>query len=189
MASPLANAIEFFKEFGLFDVILPFILVFSVIFAILEKTRLLGTEEVGGKQIPRKNLNSMVAVVFAFLVVATNKIVNAINIALPNIVLLIILVISFLLMVGIFYKTEELEFSRKYRLLTNWMVGFLLFFTILIFLGSIQTEAGESWLGIGWDYAATHTSEPVVTSLIFVAVAIIAIIFITVKPKEPGASS
>lgn len=184
MASPLANAVEFFKEFGLFDVILPFVLVFSVIFAILEKTRLLGTEKVGGEEVPRKNLNTMVAIVFAFLVVATNKIVNAINIALPNIVLLIILVISFLLIVGIFYKTEELEFAKKYDILTKWMIGFLLFFTILIFLGSIQTDAGDSWLEIAWDYALTHTSGPVVTSFIFVAIAVIAIIFITIKPKE-----
>ena len=182
MASPLANAVEFFKEFGLFDVILPFVLVFSVIFAILEKTRILGTEDPDGK-IPRKNLNSMVAVVFAFLVVATNKIVNAINLALPNIVLLIVLVISFLLIVGLFYKTEEMEFSKKYELLTKWMIGFLLFFTILIFLGSIQTDSGDSWLGIAWDYASTRTEGPVVTSLIFVAVAVIAIIFITTKPK------
>lgn len=184
MGSPLGNAIEFFKEFGLFDVIFPFILVFSVVFAILEKTRILGTEKVGGNEVPRKNINSMVAIVFAFLVVATNKIVNAINVALPNIVLLIILVISFLLMVGIFYKTEEMEFATKYRLLTNWMVGFLLFFTILIFLGSIQDESGESWLEIGWNYAKENTSGPVVTSLIFVAVAIIVIIFITTKQKE-----
>ena len=183
MASPLANAVEFFKEFGLFDVVLPFILVFAVVFAILEKTRILGVEGSGDNARPRKNLNSMVAIVFAFLVIATNKIVNAINIALPNMVLLIILVVSFLLIVGIFYKTEEMEFSAKYATLTKWMVGFLLFFTILIFLGSIQDDSGTSWLEIAWDYAKANTSGPVVTSLIFIAVAIFAIIFITTKTK------
>lgn len=186
MASPLANAVEFFREFGLFDVILPFILVFSVIFAILEKTRILGTEKVGsGEPIPRKNLNAMVAMVFGFLVIATNKIVNAINVALPNVVLLVVFVVSFLLVISVFYKSEELEFSKKYELLTKWMIGFLLFFIILIFLGAIETDSGDSWLSYAWDYALENTSEPLVTSIIFVAVAIIAIVFITTKTKEP----
>ena len=44
MASTLQNAIEFFKAFGLFDIVLPFLLVFTIIYAILEKTRILGHE-------------------------------------------------------------------------------------------------------------------------------------------------
>ena len=44
MVTPLNNAIEFLREFGFFNVVLPFLLVFTVVFGILEKTRLFGTE-------------------------------------------------------------------------------------------------------------------------------------------------
>ena len=93
MASPLQNAIEFFKNFGLFDVVLPFLLVFTIVFAILEKSRILGLEH----NLPKKNLNSMVAFVLALLVVATNRVVTALNLALPNIILMLVIVVSFLL--------------------------------------------------------------------------------------------
>src|SRR3990167_8357987 len=104
MVSPLQNAIQFFKEFGLFDVVLPFLLVFAIIFAILEKTMVLGSEGKGDSAKPKKNLNAMVAFVVAMLVVATNKIVTAINEALPNIVLIIVAFVAFLLMIGVFMK-------------------------------------------------------------------------------------
>ena len=34
MTAPLVKAVEFLREFGLFDVVLPFLLIFSVVFAI-----------------------------------------------------------------------------------------------------------------------------------------------------------
>ena len=40
MASVLGNTIEFFTRFGMFDVVLPFLLVFTIVFAILEKNLL-----------------------------------------------------------------------------------------------------------------------------------------------------
>ncbi len=91
MVSPLGKAVEFLRDFGLFDVILPFLLVFTITFAVLEKTRILGTIKIHGSDdtIPNKNLNSMVAFSVALLVVATANIVRAINESLPNIILLL----------------------------------------------------------------------------------------------------
>ena len=42
MASTLQGTIEFLKEFGLFDVILPFLLIFAITYAILSKSGILG---------------------------------------------------------------------------------------------------------------------------------------------------
>ena len=72
MATTLGSAMEFFQDFGLFDIVLPFLLIFAVVFAILEKTMILGSED--GK--PKRNINSIVSFVIALLVVATNKIVQ-----------------------------------------------------------------------------------------------------------------
>ena len=143
MVTPLGKAIEFFRDFGLFDVVLPFLFVFTVVFAILEKTRILGTLKFKGEDIPNKNLNSMVAFVVGLLVVATANVVRTINESLPNIVLLITAAVSFLLMIGVFMKTDELDFSTKHK---NWYTAFMIIMFVAvvgIFLSSIYDKQGN----------------------------------------------
>ncbi|MBI2670971.1 hypothetical protein HYX18_03275 [Candidatus Woesearchaeota archaeon] len=181
MASPLQNAIEFLREFGLFDIVLPFLLVFTLVFAILEKTRILGVEGEGKNQLPKKNLNSMVAFVFALIVVATNKIVTAINSALPNVVLLLVVFVAFLLLISTFSKTEEMDFKSLHPGYYNFFVFVSIATIVLIFLGSITNSKGQSWLSFAWDYAINNFEGAVVSSLIFLAV-ILGAIFWVVRP-------
>ncbi len=181
MASPLQNSIEFFREFGLFDVVLPFLLVFTLMFAILEKTRVLGTEN----DKPRANLNSMVSFIIALLVVATNKIVSIINEALPNVVLIIVMILSFLIMLGLFYKTEELDFSKKHAGFYKILVGVLFIGILLIFLNSIYLSGTKtSWLEYVFNYTFNNVTSPAVTSIIFLLIALGAIVFITGGKKK-----
>ncbi|HLD10850.1 MAG TPA: hypothetical protein VJB89_02115 [Candidatus Nanoarchaeia archaeon] len=186
-ATVLGSAIEFFKEFGLFDIILPFLLVFTVTFALLEKTMILGSEEnEKGKKYPKKNLNAMVAFVIGLLVVTANKVVNAINVALPNIVFLIIIIISFLMLVGTFFKTGELDFMETYG--NKAKIGFMmvvLLLVILIFLDSIPTDSGESWLEYAFNYTLNNFSGAVVTSLILLLV-VIGAIALVVRGNNKG---
>ena len=177
MASPLQNAIEFFREFGLFDVVLPFLLVFALIFAILEKTKILGTE--GKEGDPKKNLNTLVAFVVAMMVVATNKVVNTINVALPNITLIIVAFVAFLMMIGVFYGTGELKFHEAHPHYFKGFVAVSLILLILILLNSLTLNSGQTWLSFVRDYVVNNLSGPVVTSFIFLIVAVAAIIYIT----------
>jgi len=59
--------IEFFDKLGVFDVLLPFLLVFTLVYALLEKTRIFGVDRVGEMEYSRKNLNAMTAFSIAFL--------------------------------------------------------------------------------------------------------------------------
>ena len=184
MVSPLQNAISFFKDFGLFDVVLPFLLVFAIIFAILEKTKILGTE--GKDQTPKRSLNTMVAFVIGMLVVATNKIVTAINETLPNVVLIIVSFVAFLMMIGVFMGSEELNFYKDHRAFAIGFMVFSLIALILIVLNSIKLSKDQSWLDWILDYLVNNISGPVVTSVIFLIIAVIAIVYIT---KSPSSSS
>lgn len=185
MAAPLVNAVNFFRDFGLFDVVLPFLLVFSIMFAILEKTRILGEDKIKeGVTMPKRSLNAMVSFVVAMLVVATNKIVSAINTALPNIVFLAVVIISFLMLVGIFYKEGDFDFAKTHE---NWVYGFIIIIFILIlaiFLDSLTTASGETWLVYGFNYVVENASGPLITSLIFLVVTLLAIFFIVRSPSE-----
>ena len=55
MTSAFRGAIEFFDKIGVYDVILPFLLVFTIVFAILEKTKVFGTDDIEGKKLTKKN--------------------------------------------------------------------------------------------------------------------------------------
>lgn len=188
MVSPLANAIEFFKDFGLFDVVLPFLLVFTIVYAILEKTRLLGTVKVKDQgEVGNKNLNSMVAFVIGLLVVATANVVRAINESLPNIILLLVILISFLILIGVFWKTGEMDFAGKH---SGWYKFFMvvLFIGVLaIFLNAIYvTNEGKEYslLIVILDWIIKNWSGTIFASIIVLLVIIGAIVFITKGPKK-----
>ncbi|PIN72650.1 hypothetical protein COV21_01515, partial [Candidatus Woesearchaeota archaeon CG10_big_fil_rev_8_21_14_0_10_45_5] len=91
MASNFRETLTLFEQLGVYDVILPLLLVFTIVFAILEKTMVLGYEKIGDKKYTRKNLNSMVAFVTALLVVGSTKLVAMINETVSNTVLLLIM--------------------------------------------------------------------------------------------------
>ena len=50
------GVLSFFNDIGIYDVILPFLLIFTIVFAILEKTKVLGVEEIEGKKYTKKSL-------------------------------------------------------------------------------------------------------------------------------------
>ena len=173
MASTLQQSIEFLKDFGLFDVVLPFLLVFALIFAILEKTFILGKESNGSA---KKNLNSIVALAIALIAVATNKVIGAINEALPNVVLLIIVSISFLMMIGVFLKTEEFDFAEEHK---KWYATFviLMFIGVLLIFASAIKINGVSWLSMLLDKIGSF-SESFISSIIFLVIVVGILAFI-----------
>ncbi len=177
MASPLENAIDFLVRFGFFDVVLPFLLVFTIVFAILEKTRIFGVEN--GK--PKKNLNSMVAFSIALFVVLAKEIVYTIQIALPLVFLVLLIVICFMLLAGSFMGDKEFSFENK-----KWAV----FLTVVMFLSVILIFLyAFGYLGAIIGYIVTKWSDTLISSLILLA-AVVGTIFYVVggksdsKPKE-----
>jgi hypothetical protein len=153
-SSSFRGVIDFFDKIGLYDVVLPFILVFTIVFAILEKTKVLGTEEISGKQYPRKNLNAMVAFVISFLVIASSKLVEIITTVSSQIVILLLFSILFLLLVGSFSKDAEGGYLQG-----GWKTFFIIIMFIggvLIFLNAIKDDNGDSWMDIFWNYLSKN---------------------------------
>ncbi len=159
--------IEFFNRLGVYDVILPFLLVFTIIFAILEKTKIFGTEKIGEKEYTRKNLNAITAFVMAFFVVASTRLVGIINETVANAVLLIVIGICFLLAFGTFYGETESIFSAlgKSRILIGIVMGLSV---VLIFLNAIKLPDGRSWLDVAMDWVIANFNSAAVGSIILV---------------------
>jgi len=142
----LGEFVRRLDSWGLTDVMLPFLLVFVIIFAILQKTKILGD----GK----KNLNAAVAVVIGLLFVIPHVTgrygfspdpVEIMNDALPQISLVIIAVIFLLILIGVF--------GQDYVLLGVTMPGWI---TLIAFIVIILIFGGAAgW----WNNAYGNTLE------------------------------
>ncbi len=95
-----AEALTLLEQYGnLTDVILPFLLIFTIVFAVMEKVEILGTS--------KKN-HTVVALILSLLVVIPHitgrgpDVVPIINSVLPSASLVLVGVVCFLLLIGIF---------------------------------------------------------------------------------------
>lgn len=182
MATPFREVIDFFDSIGLFDVVLPFLLVFTIVFAILEKTKVLGTEDIDGKKYTKKNLNAIAAFVIAFLVVASSQLVEIITKVSANAVIVLFLSVLFLMLVGSFYKEGEPVFLEG-----GWKVTFMVivFLSIIgIFMDAIKSPDGRTWLQRVLDFTGSGGDE-LAGSIVLLALIVFFIIYAT-KEASPA---
>ncbi len=178
MPSPLEIAVNFLKDFGFFDVVLPFLLVFTIVFAVLEKTMILGKEKVGGEDKPKKNIDAMVAFSIALFVVAASNVVAVLQQSLPMVTLVLIVIISFMLLMGSFMGTGEFSFNN-YKYTKYFLVLFLIIGISLIFLGAIESDNGDSWLRVIWDYVQENWfTGPAFSGIVFLGIIILVILYV-----------
>ena len=186
----LGGVLDFFRQLGVYDIILPFILVYTLMFAILEKTKLFGTEKIKGESYTKKNLNAMVSFVVSFLVVASSKLVEAITAVSSKIVILLLLVVFFLMLIGSFYSTEDIEKKGVGGALeTPWRVlfGIIIFIgVIFIFLDAITLETGETWLEVFISFLLQFYTNSAVAALVLIVGIILFMAWIGREPKPRG---
>ncbi|MBI4738895.1 hypothetical protein HY772_05010 [Candidatus Woesearchaeota archaeon] len=180
MASSFRDILEFFARVGIYDVVLPFLLVFTIVFAILEKTRVFGTEKTKDGEYTKKNLNSMAAFVIAFLVVASSRLVAVINQTMANMVLLLMLSVCFLILIGSFMKeTKEgifLEGFYKHAFMAIMFVGI-----VVIFLHAL------GWLDKIFNFLVGYYDSTLVGSIILMGIIVGFMWFITKEYKPSKA--
>ena len=129
---------------GLTDAIIPFLLIFTVIFAVFQKTKIFGNN--------RKNMNVMFSLVVSLLAVVPHAMgrypananpIAIMNKALPNISVLVVAIVMVLLLIGIF-GGEASWIGGTF----SGVIAILSFGAVLYFFG-----AAAGWwknLHIGW---------------------------------------
>ncbi|MBI4983513.1 hypothetical protein HZC32_02615 [Candidatus Woesearchaeota archaeon] len=174
--SAFRGVIGFLDKIGVYDIILPFLLVFTIVFAILEKTKVLGIEKVEGKDITKKNLNAMVAFVVSFFVIASTQLVALVNQVMANIVLLLILAVSFLLLVGVFFGDKEFTL-KDYP-------GWIKFFMVFMFIGIVVIFLNAlDWLKYVFAIFE-YWNEEWAAGILFLIIILGFIIYITREPSS-----
>lgn len=166
----LEDVILNLESWGVVDVLLPFLLVFTIIFAILQKSKILGQD--------RKNMNIIIAVVMGLLVViphitgsypAGADVVDIMNAALPNISLVLVAIVALLLLLGIF--GAELSGKVSGGIVAAAIIGVLYIF-----------GAAAGWWG-DWDWVVGVFGEDAIAVAIIIVVFAAIIWYIT---KEEG---
>ena len=172
----LENFITTLDSWGLTDIMLPFLLIFVIIFAILQKTKILGE----GK----KNFNVVVALIVGLLVViphATHRFppesdpVNIINDALPQVSLVLVAIIFLLILIGVF--------GQDMVLLGVAMPGWITFISLGIIIWIFGGAAG--WWSNGFDdFLERNFGSEAVAVVIMLLVFGIIISWITSESKD-----
>ncbi|MEA3399388.1 MAG: hypothetical protein U9R00_02660 [Patescibacteria group bacterium] len=182
----LGNTIGFLATLGVYDVVLPFLLVFVLMFAFLEKTKVLGLEVIksGDKEIAysRKNLNAIIAFTSAFFVIASSELVRILSEVVANTMLLVVTGTMFMLAIGITH-TGKGEFDldkqglKKYK---SWFLALNAIGILLIFLNALGwLDLAFGWLKSNWNSAYGMT---LITILVFVGF----IFWVTKSPSSPN---
>ncbi len=143
---PAKEVVELLARIGVWDVIVPFILVFTILFAILERTKVLGKD--------KKRFNAMIAFVIGFFVIALTDVLQAINVLSQYMTVLIVAGLLLMVMLSLL-GVKDLHKSN----LLKWAV------LLLVFGGGLYVMGWLDWI----DAAAVNRwiASPVTALIIF----------------------
>lgn len=158
------NMIYTFQQWGVIDVILPFILIFTIVFAVLEKTKILGE-----KDYQVRKYAAIIAMVCAFAVVVPHitgnyyygfDAVEVINNALPQVGLLLVAIVMMLLTIGL-WTGKKADGTKGIGV---WFTMISVLIVIAIFVASMGWWQVPRWL---WFTLNSELIALVVAILVF----------------------
>ena len=167
---------ENLERIGFIDVVLPFLLIFTVMFAMLQKTKVMGD----GK----KNFNAIIAVIIGLLVViphVTHRYpvdgdpVEILNNALPQVSLVIVAVVFLLILIGVF--------GQESVFLGLAAPGWVMFISIGIILAIFGSSAGW-WDGKAERWMTSIFGPDAIAIVIILLIFGLIIMFITGDPDK-----
>lgn len=173
--SVFRDALMFLDGVGVYDVVLPLLLIFSIVYAILEKTKVFGTEKVKDKTVTRKNVNAMVAFVAAFFVVASAQLVGTIHRLVADVSLVLVTFVMFMILIGVFHKDGEIELSARWK-------GVFMFISFTSLALILMNALG--WLEPTWYFLVMHWDSSMVASIFLLAIMVGFIVYVTRDQKK-----
>jgi len=153
------------------NVILPFLLVFVIIYAILERTKILGE---------KKDINAIVGMVFALATVALPSAFGAVDVIIkiiPIVAVIMVIILAFMLMYGFVGGTNEKGFlSDPWKRFFAIVLGLALLASVLWATGIFNMVTGQVW--------ASQALQTII--LVGSVIAVIAVVLSgpDVKPKS-----
>jgi hypothetical protein len=169
MSNVLERGIINLAQEGFYDVALPFILIFTIIFAVLQKVKIF----------EQKKVNVSIAFVMALIPIFQHilyrgpgrSIIDIINGALPQVALVVIAIVMLLIMLGVFGANIGLGNNKA----SGWIMGLSIAAIIFIF----GSSAGFGWYDLPYWISDDVISDDVITIAVALLVFGIIIAFVT----------
>jgi len=186
------DSINFLMKLGVYDIVLPFLLVFVLVYALLEKTRVLGADvgrdSKGEKaEYSKKSLNAMVAFCTGFFVIASTQLVAVINKSVSQIFILLLLIVCFLLVAGTMHQQDNKGFfldpkNPKQKFYYTVFMALIFISIIAIFMNAL------GWLDTIYNFLKDNWNTDYVAAVIFILIIIGFMAWVTgdsaPKPEE-----
>ncbi len=164
MALNFVDMLKSWQDIGLYEVILPFMLIFTISFALLQKVKILGD---------KKEFNIIVALVIGLLFVRNQSLVGLINTFLPNVSLFMVVILMFLLLLGIF--------GGEHKAWTGIMLSIAFVVSLAFILISLSADfAGQDSFLPEW---ATNMDDQTKATIFLVGTMIVIIWMVTREPE------
>ncbi len=154
------------ESYGVSSFLLPFLLIFAIVYAILEKIQIFD----------RKGVNVVIAFVMGFFVASNTHIVEIIGRSLPNVSIVLVAILCVLLIVGIFGFRLDISQSGM-----GGLIAMLAFVTVAyIFLRA----ANWGVPGLPWPF--TVLEDPSIRPIIIVVAVFFILIWYVTKEDQPN---
>ena len=134
------SVMQQWQSIGLFDIILPIILIFTIIYAILQRTKILGGN---------KSIDTILALVIAFFSIINGDVSRFLIPLFSNAVLGISIILVFLLIAGLIMPKTPYEWTG-----ITLIGGIAIFFWVLSraadYFGGLIIFSSQWWLNNSW---------------------------------------
>jgi len=154
-----------------FQVVLPFLLVFTLVFAVLAKSEVLGK----GKN----QINALVAMIVGLIVISFGYAVYIINNLIPFMAVSLVIILVFMILLGAVYEQGTFKIHENVKWAFLAIIGISVAIAVLYFTGA-------------WDYIyelVYQGESSLLTNIIFIILIIVVFVVVLVGGKEKKSSN
>jgi len=151
------------ETYGVFDLVLPFLLIFSIIFGILASTNILGGN---------KGINLIIALVIALMALRLNFVSAFFTELFPRFAIGLVVLIVLVIMTGLFIPREALK---------GWYIFFGVVGVIIALVAILQTFSAFDFFG---SFFWQEYTTVIITSVLVIAVIIGVVMSMNADPKR-----
>ncbi|MCX6774956.1 MAG: hypothetical protein NTY99_02590 [DPANN group archaeon] len=135
--APFEKVFSLLADFGLFRVVLPFLLIFVIFYAIITKTKILGNTDTDSWVKPSAAVIGLVA---GFFVVAYTPVVSALYNIIPQAGFILVVLVLMLMVLGMVGVNVTEKFSDK----MTPIAGIIVVIVVIIFMTMVGMAVGPS---------------------------------------------
>ena len=151
------------------DTILPFLLMFTLVFAVLEKTKILGD----GK----RQIDAIVALVIGLIFVSFGGATDIVVRMIPILGIALVVILIFMILLGFAYKPGSFEMPTGLKVTVGILAGILVMGTVLILTGGLDYI-------LGFIYSGSNTG--LVINIILIAIMVGAVVSVVWVKEDSG---